>query len=167
MELRTPTPADLDQVARWLGRPEASRWLDFGRGHRSVDAKTLKLMAQREIHELRVFAEDPGAEPVGLVALSDLDRSFGTARLWYVLGQQRFSGQGLVTGAVACLLDLAFSELELSAVNAWVVDENHASIRVLEKNHFRLIGRQRRCHVIDGVSHDRLLYDRLPEDGQA
>jgi RimJ/RimL family protein N-acetyltransferase len=167
MELRTPTPADLDQVARWLGRPEASRWLDFGQGHRSVDARTLKLMAQREVHVLRVFAEDPGAEPVGLVALSDLDRSFGTARLWCVLGQQRFSGRGLTTGAVTCLLDLAFSELELSAVNAWVVDANHASIRVLEKNHFRLIGRQRRCHAIDGISHDRLLYDRLPEDGRA
>jgi RimJ/RimL family protein N-acetyltransferase len=162
-----PTPADLDQAAGWLARPEAWRWLDFGQGHRSIDAKTLKLMAQREIHELRVFAEDPGGEPLGLAALSDVDRSFGTARLWYVLGQQRFSGRGLMTGVVARLLEIAFSELELSAVNAWVVDENRASIRVLEKNHFRLIGRQRRCHVIDGISHDRLLYDRLPEDGPA
>ena len=166
MELRTPTPADLDQLARWLGRPEVSRWLDFGQGHQSLDAKTLKIMALREVHELRIYAEDPGAEPVGLVALSDLDRSFGTARLWYVLGQQRFSGRGLMTGAVSCFLDLAFSELKLSAVNAWVVDENYQSIRILEKNQFRPIGRQRRCHVIDGVSHDRLLYDRLPEDGR-
>ena len=167
MELRTPTPADLDQVARWLGRPETSRWLDFGQGHRSLDARTLKIMALREVHELRIFVEHPGAEPIGLVALSDIDRSFGTARHWNVLGQQRFAGRGLTTSAVALLLNCAFSELALSAVNAWVVDENHHSIRVLEKNHFRLIGRQRRCHVIDGVSHDRLLYDRLPGDGRA
>jgi RimJ/RimL family protein N-acetyltransferase len=51
-------------------------------------------------------------------------------------------------------------------VSAWTVEINVAAQRVLERLHFRPIGRQRQCHVIDGQPYDRLLFDLLPSEHQ-
>jgi RimJ/RimL family protein N-acetyltransferase len=59
------------------------------------------------------------------------------------------------------LLDVAFAELRLSAIHAWVVRGNEPSVRVLQRNRFRYAGRQRHAHRIDGEPRDRLLYDLL------
>ena len=38
------------------------------------------------------------------------------------------------------------------------------AIRVLERNSFKLIGRMRNCHEIDGQRLDRLLFDLLARE---
>ena len=65
------------------------------------------------------------------------------------------------------ILTMGFKVLGLQAINAWTVESNGPSIRVLEQNQFRLIGRQRRCHYIDGFPFDRLLFDLLAEEHKA
>ena len=163
MQLRMLDDQHLDRVAGWTQAPEHAKWLRFGPGISSLSAGALRLMRQRELHRLRAFGPDPGV-PSGLVALSDIDPEFGTATLWYVLGDDRLRGQGYTSRAVALLIDEAFTELALAAVTAWVVDGNVASMRVLERNGFRFAGRHRRCHLVDGVARDRLLFDRLASD---
>jgi RimJ/RimL family protein N-acetyltransferase len=160
-------------AAAWTQAPENAKWLRFGPGISSLTAPALRVMSQRDLHRLRVFGPEDAA-PAGLVALSDIDRDFGTATLWYVLGDKRLRGMGHTSRAVAALMEEAFRQLSLDAVTAWVVDGNVASIRVLERNGFRPAGRQRRCHRVDGLAKDRLLFDRLatddsgePADGRA
>jgi RimJ/RimL family protein N-acetyltransferase len=158
----TPLDADtLDLATTWLAEKENYQWLDFGNGTQRLTPVSLRVMAQRDIHLLRVFTADADDEPIGLVALSDIARPFKTATLWYVLGNTRYAGQGYTTRAVSKILTLAFDELALHAVNAWTVERNGASIAVLRRNHFRFVGRQRQCHVIDGWPYDRLLFDLL------
>ena len=163
MRLRPLDDGFLDLAAAWTQDAENAKWLRFAPGLSSLTATALRLMRQREIHRLRIFGPDTAA-PAGLVALSDIDRDFGTASLWYVLGDKRLRGQGYTSRAVGALLDEAFDELSLGAVTAWAVDGNAASMRVLERNGFRPAGRHRRCHLVDGVARDRLLYDRLATD---
>lgn len=164
MILRSLETDDIPVVSSWLADEQNHRWLDFGGGRQVLAASALKIMAQRDLHLLRVYALETGGPPVGLVALSDVDRSFRTARLWYVLGEKRLSRQGLTTRAVSRLLGLGFTTLELGSVNAWVVEDNRPSVRVLERNGFRRIGRQRKCHSVDGRLRDRILYDLLAEE---
>jgi RimJ/RimL family protein N-acetyltransferase len=163
MRLETLDGVDVGRVAAWLGDEQNSRWLDFGAGVQHLDAAALKIMAQRPVHALRVFAADDG-EPIGLVALSNVSRRFGTATLWYVLGDKRYGGRGYTTRSVAGMLTFGFRTLGLGAVNAWAVEANTPSLRVLAHNRFRLIGRQRRCHVVDGHVCDRLLFDVLASE---
>lgn len=157
----------LHVVEAWLADEANHRWLDFGGGVQRLGAGALKVMAQRDLHVLRVFWAEGAPEPSGLVALSNVTRRFGTATLWYVLGDKAQGGRGHTTRAVDALLGLAFGPLGLRAVNAWAVEGNAASIRVLLANGFQPIGRQRRCHVLDGRVCDRLLFDRLPGEGDA
>ncbi len=147
-------------VATWLAQRENYQWLEFANEQQPLGAAALAIASRRDGHVLRLFADDDGP-PIGLVALSAVSRSFRSATLWYVLGDKRHAGRGATTRAVAALLDVAFGELGLRVVQAWAVEENVASIRVLLGNGFRPVGRWRSSHEIDGRPCDRLLFDLL------
>lgn len=158
--LRPLTDRDLELVASWMAQKENYQWLDFGDGRQILSALALKFMMQRQTHCLRLFTGSAG-EPIGLVSLSSINRAFKTGALWYVLGNKRYGGRGCTTRAASELLTVGFHELGLWAVNAWAVADNIPSVRVLEHNHFSLVGRQRQCHYVEGRACDRLLFDLL------
>lgn len=158
------TPELINTVADWLGRPDNYRWLDFGNGVQRVSAASLKIMAQKDTHVLRVFTADDDRTPIGVVGLSNVDRNFGVANTWIALGERRFSAKGYAARAVSKIVTFAFGELNLNAVQAWCVECNHASARIIRRLNFKPIGRQRRCHRIDGRIYDRLWFDLLPSE---
>ncbi len=49
-------------------------------------------------------------------------------------------------------------------MNAWTVETNTPSLGLLQRLNFRYIGRERRCHYIDGQPYDRLLFDLLASE---
>lgn len=160
MKLIQIQPPRLELTTSWLAQKENYQWLDFGRGKQQLDTLVLKLMTQQSYHCLRLFTDSADELPIGLVALSDIS-VFKTATLWYLLGDKRFAGQNCTTEAVAMMLELGFGSLDLRVIQAWTVSTNHASRKVLEKNGFRPIGVQRQCHIMDGVTYDRHLFDKL------
>lgn len=155
--------AVIERAAGWLADEANHRWLDFGAGRRVPTAAGLKIMTQLDTHVLRVFTPDDSDLPIGLVGLNNVDRAFKTASVWVLLGDRAFARQGHATRAVGRMLTLAFGELGLHAVNTWVVEHN-PSIRIVERNKFRFVGRQRQCHYIDGQPFDRLLFDILADE---
>jgi len=159
------TPECIELVASWLALKENYQWLNFGAGRQIVTPALLKIMAQRDTHFLRTYTADEDDLPIGIVALNDVDRVNGTATLWGAAGDKSFRNRGYATHAGSKLLTLAFRELGLKAINTWVV-ENNPSLRVVERLNFRYIGRQRRCHCIDGRFYDRLFFDLLAEEHQ-
>jgi RimJ/RimL family protein N-acetyltransferase len=160
MPLKPLDAVGADLAASWLAAPENWQWLDFRGAERPPDALTLTVASRREHNVLRIYHEG-GGMPVGLVALSDVSPRFRSATLWYVLGDKRYAGRGCTSDAVGELLHVAFAELRLSVVHAWVVQGNEASVRVLERHGFAYAGYQRHAHRIGGEPRDRLLYDLL------
>jgi RimJ/RimL family protein N-acetyltransferase len=162
--LLTLDPARVLVAADWLAAKENYQWLDFGSGVQTLSAASLKIMLQRGIHCIRGYTPEGTGEPIGLVALSNIHPDSKTATLWYLLGNKDYASHGYTSRAVRAMLGVAFGELRLNSVNAWAVEHNAASVRVLVKNGFQLIGRQRRCHCIDGKLYDRLMYDLLASE---
>lgn len=156
------SPELLQLVAAWLGRKENYQWLDFGNGRQIVTAEWLKIMAQRDTHVLRVYTADDG-RPLGVMGLDDIHRSFRTARIWAVAGEEAFRRHGYATRAVSKMLTLAFRDLGLETITTWVVETN-PSIHIAERLNFQFIGRQRQCHYIDGRPYDRLWFDLLASE---
>jgi RimJ/RimL family protein N-acetyltransferase len=155
-------PPLIEQIADWLSQKENYQWVDYGNGRQILSGASLRMMAQRDIHLLRAFTPDGSDEVIGVAGLSNIDRTFKTALVSLcVLGDKRYAGQGYGTRAMSRVIGLGFNDLGLESMNAWVVENNTASIRMLERINFRLIGRQRRCHYIDGRPYDRLLFDLL------
>lgn len=158
------SPEIIRLAAGWLARPGNYKWLDFGQGRQILTPEWLKIMAQRDAHVLRVFTAANGV-PIGIVGLDDVNRSFKTARIWAVAGEQVFRRRGYTTRAVSRMLTLAFRDRNLHAVNTWIVDHN-PSVAIVERLKFTFIGRQRHCHVMDGRVHDRLWFDLLASEHQ-
>jgi RimJ/RimL family protein N-acetyltransferase len=157
------SPERIELAAGWLNREENYKWLDFGNGVQSLTPVMLKVMTQRDLHVLRLYTP-PGSDlPIGVVGLSNVDRRFRTAgSLWAVLGRKRYGGYA--GRAAWMILTLGFMEMGLESVAAWTVEINVAARTQLERLGFRFIGRQRRCHWIDGQPYDRLLYDLLADE---
>lgn len=158
------TPELIDVVAGWLADRSNHQWLDFGNGVQNPSATSLRIMTQKDIHVLRAFTADDGRLPIGVVGLSNVDKNFKTAAIWIVLGEKQFSAKGYALRAASKMLTLAFRELGLNAVQAWAVESNHASARIIRRLNFRPIGRQRQCHRIDGHVYDRLWFDLLASE---
>jgi RimJ/RimL family protein N-acetyltransferase len=158
MRIRTAADRDLETIAGWLASPRIAGWLDFGT-ERPLTAVALKYAIAQGSMRLFTYAPADADAPIGVVGLSSIHAGFRTALLWYALGEPRFAGRGLTAGAAAEVVRIGFQELELRAINAWVVDGNEASVRILEKIGFARIGRQRQCHRIEGRRRDRLLFD--------
>jgi RimJ/RimL family protein N-acetyltransferase len=166
MRLKPLDDSSIIVAAEWMGNEENYKWLDFGGGQQILTPLSLKLMTQRDVHLIRTFASDINDTPLGLVALSNISSNFRTATLWYVLGNKMNGGQGYTTCAVSEMLTIGFEEVGLRAIQAWAVESNLASIRVLSRNHFRFIGRQRCCHAIDGCLLGRLHFDLVAGEHQ-
>lgn len=157
------SPELIRVVADWLSRRDNYEWLDFGNGKQILTPEWLKISTQRDTEVLRVFTLDDDRTPVGIVGLTNVDRTFGTARIWVVVGDKSFGARGRATQAASRLLTYAFRELNLRVVNTWIVEHN-PSRRIAERLGFTLVGRQRQCHVIDGRPYDRLWFDILASE---
>ncbi|MGH9749799.1 MAG: GNAT family N-acetyltransferase [Candidatus Polarisedimenticolia bacterium] len=161
--LRLDNPDLVRTVAAWLACKENYQWLDFGNGRQILTPEWLAIAAQRDTEILRVFTSDDPGHAVGVVGLTNVDRTFRTARIWAVAGDKAFGSRGYATRAAAELLTFGFRELGLEAVNTWCVEGN-PSVRIVERLGFRAIGRQRRCHLLEGEPRDRLWYDLLASE---
>jgi RimJ/RimL family protein N-acetyltransferase len=157
------TPHLLRVVAEWLAQKENYQWLDFGDGRQLVTPEWLKVAMQRGTHVLRVFTSDADDIPIGVVGLTNVNRHFKTANIWIVLGDRAYGGQGYASRATSRMLTLGFAELGLRSIHTWIVEHN-PSIHVARRVNFRLIGRQRQCHYIDGRAYDRLWFDLLASE---
>ena len=74
-------------------------------------------------------------------------------------------GRGYATEAVAAIIHFGFMELGVHRISAWLVADNVASARVLEKNRLRLEGRLRDKERYKGRYWDVLMYARLADEG--
>jgi RimJ/RimL family protein N-acetyltransferase len=157
------SPALIQLVAGWLSEKDNYQWLDLGDGRGRVSPEWLKIAMQRGTYVLRVFTSDVEDRPIGVVGLSHVHPQFKTAQFWVILGDKAYAGQGYASRATSKMLTLGFRELGLQAIHTWIVEHN-PSIRVAENVRFRPVGRQRRCHYIDGRAFDRLWFDLLASE---
>jgi RimJ/RimL family protein N-acetyltransferase len=153
----------IELVAGWLARPEIHQWLDFGSGRQMITPALLKVMQQQDTHFLRAYTGEDDEVPIGIVCFNSVNRAFRTATLWGINGETQFHCRGYATYAGSRFLTLGFEELGLHAINTWAVEHN-PSVRILQRLNFRYIGRQRRCHYIDGRVYDRLFFDLLANE---
>jgi len=160
---RIDGPELLELAARWLAREEDSQWFHPRNPRQAVSPEWLKIVIQRGDDVLRVFTTDKNEVPIGVVGLSEVDRNFRTARIWVLVGDKSFHARGYATRAASKMLTIAFHELGVHAVNTWIVEGN-PSVRIAKRLNFRLIGRQRECHYIEGKVYDRLWFDLLDSE---
>jgi RimJ/RimL family protein N-acetyltransferase len=152
-------------VARWLSNPRINEWLTSEWRDREVDPMLVGVAMRNRRN--RWFLVRCEVEPCGLVALADWDPVDRIAMVWYVLGEQSIGGRGVISEALAQLVRLSFSEFEIEALHAWIMEDNERSRRVLEKTGFQEVGRLRRATRHGERQLARVYFDLTREDHDA
>ena len=151
-------PTQYAMAAAWLGEPDTNRWLYAEWRGRAVDEKLVAVVAINARN--RLYALHYGDRPVGLVAMSEINRVDECASVWYLLGDRSLAGRGLMSRGVGLLCESAW-KMGLHSLHASVMDGNLGSIKVLENAGFRFAGRLRDAFKVGEKRMDRLLYDIL------
>ena len=102
-----------------------------------------------------MLTEDP-SRIIGMIGLNNVVwGAFCSAFLGYKLDKD-FLNRGCMSMAVEMLTEYAFEELHLHRIEANVMPRNKASLRVLEKNHFKNEGISKYYLNINGVWEDHI-----------
>jgi len=150
-------PESFDTVCRWLSNSSINRWLTSEWRNRVVNSTTIAIALRNPRN--RMFLILYGERPCGLVCLAEIDAPDRTAMVWYLLGDTSLSGRGIVSQAVRELVQIAFGEMGLNSLYAWVMQDNIDSQRVLERAGFTRAGRIRRAAFSAGRLVDRIYFD--------
>ena len=138
----------LDAFPHPYTRADAEAWLD-----RVVD--------QERPTSFAIATKSEAIGGMG-VTLKDDVRS-NTAEIGFWLAEP-FWGKGIATDAVRVVVDYAFSNFDLTRVEAYVFEWNLAPCRVLEKAGFVQEARLRRRATKDGKTIDEFLYALVREE---
>jgi [ribosomal protein S5]-alanine N-acetyltransferase len=103
---------------------------------------------------------------LGTCTLAALSEQHRRAELGYALARAHW-GKGYVQEALRALLDFAFDTLDLHRIEADVDPRNAASIRVLERLHFRREGHLRERYHMLGEVQDAYWYGLLKAEWKA
>ncbi|WP_269629523.1 GNAT family N-acetyltransferase [Pelomonas sp. BJYL3] len=161
--MRSPGPEDLDRVHGWMADPDVHGWFDFGLGRQQVSTVALTMMARSPQYCMRVFGEQGTDAPLGIVVLSEVQHPFGTAHFWVVRDRRRSAYPGITADASRALLHEGFDQLGRCAINAWVVESNERSLRLLQAVGFQIYGVQQACHRLGGRLLGRVHLELLPQ----
>jgi len=154
-------PDHFELVGGWLSDPATNRWLASEWRGRSVTSVVMGVAVRSKRNRFFVIRHD--GQPCGLVALAAVDIGDRVAMIWYLLGDKSVSGQGIITQAVKQVTQVAFGEMHLCSLYAWIMADNLASRRVLEKAGFREAGRIRQATCSGGEQVDRVYFDMAAE----
>ncbi|WP_437887141.1 GNAT family N-acetyltransferase [Phytobacter sp. V91] len=67
-------------------------------------------------------------------------------------------GKGFASEALAAIQDYAFGHTSITALNAWVLADNHGSVRVVEKLGFVRVQMLEKAFTINSVDYDDWVY---------
>lgn len=100
---------------------------------------------------------------IGGVGLNSINRPDRNAEVGYWIGR-KFWGKGYAGEALGLMLGYSFDELRLVRIHAVVHSSNKASIRILERLHFRREGTWRKANRMNNLWHDVFSYGILKNE---
>jgi len=146
-------------IAGWLSRPDTNRWLTSEWRNRKVSSSMIAIAVRNKKNRLFLVKSDE--MPSGLVGLSDIDLDDKTSMIWYFLGNLELSCKGVISEAVRKLVSLAFHDMGLLSVYAWIMENNIASEKVLYKVGFSKAGCIRLATNSSGIQVNRIYFDLI------
>jgi len=94
---------------------------------------------------------------IGIISLKNINLTTKVSHIGYWIGED-YWGMGFGTEAVCIVLSYAFSVIGLKKISAFVYPDNKGSIRVLEKNGFKIAGQVNEFHRISGSYRNSLIF---------
>lgn len=166
VRLRAITEGDVEELYRLFSDPGVTRHMSIPTLGSRDDAKRMlrEIDAHFRSHSLYQWGVvEPGGPLCGTVTLAGLDAAHRRAEIGFALAPA-VRGRGLMTRAVAAVLDFGYARMRLHRIEADVSPDNAASVRLLENLGFRREGLLRERWLVGGEKQDSLMLGLLAGD---
>ena len=94
---------------------------------------------------------------IGNILISSINFNHKSCNLSYLIGKKEFWGKGITSYAISEMIKFAFSDLKLEKISAGCYENNIGSLRVLEKNKFKIEGRKKKNIIFENKRIDSLI----------
>ncbi len=167
--LRTPVVADAARFAAYRVRNQESHgWTEpardedyftIGYWKRALEPLSRRAQEDQE-YRFAAFLRERPDQLVGLVNLYNVTRSHMQSALLGYSVDVEMVGRGIATEGVGAVVGWAFAEADLMRLEACVLPENLASVRVLQKTGFERVGLMHKSLKLGSGWRDHDLYDQ-------
>lgn len=158
------TTYDSKEIHSYASDCDVSRFIGWQLMHTLDDTnKHIEEMLKREAAGTHLYASivlKSTQTIIGTAMIFNFDHKANHAEIGYVF-HSHYWGKGYGTETVALMNNFAFKYLNLHKLHARVVNANIGSIRVLEKNKFKLEGQLKDYFFIDGRYYDELIFGKF------
>ncbi len=156
------TEQDAKHFEVWLNDPEITKWLSSIYRYNKYDALFHRFALRK--NDNIFFTVKFQELPIGFVGVTQIDKAEKSGMVFVVLGEKKHGGRGIMSKALNLALNKLFFEFDFHSINAWILEDNNPSIRMVKNNNFKQIGIQRECHLVEGAFKNRILFDILKND---
>jgi len=139
--IREMTEADLDAIYGIFDSPEVSRYTEGPFEDPAAELQYIKDYIRNQYHFFEYglwMVEDENGQVIGKAGIATRE-GFEDPEIGYVFKSACW-GQGYATEVLSAVCRYARDELELKRLNAFVIAENTASVRLLTKLGFQVYG---------------------------
>ena len=167
VSLRPAAPRDADLLRQWRAEPSVRRFqplneLPTAQLRADVASQRIADLYRGRGEKFQWIVQVDG-QPAGWVTLVVSNWEHGLAEVGYALSTP-FQSRGVMTDALAILLEDLFQNTLLERVEARCAVENVGSQRVLERNGFQREGHLKGYFKLRGRRVDNYLYGLLRDD---
>ena len=142
LELREALPSDVTrEYVDWMNDPEVVQYTmqkDKLHSMESVTRYVEEISGREDVHFFGFFHE---GRHIGNIKLGPIDKQDGSADISYIIGRKDYWNKGVASAAVKAVSDFGLGEIGLGKIHAYVVEENVASVKALEKAGFEVAER--------------------------
>lgn len=167
MILKGLTPEDMSEIFEQNHKPKIKEIL----GHRSEEDYEKELHKYKSGYSsynrsfmLFLMEDKASGKIIGRCGLHNWNRDHWRAEIGYLMEDESFKQQGLMSEAVEAVIDYGFKQMNLNRIEALVADYNTASLKLLEKNGFVKEGVMRNHYYVNGVFEDSVVFSLLREE---
>lgn len=161
-------PDDQPFVFKALSHPEVTR--HYGVHYPTLDATKAQMEYFENLYSgktgiwWKILDKETGSR-LGGIGMNNYQKTYHRAEIGYWLLPEHW-GRGIVSEALAVMIDYLFREWGIHRLEAIVEEGNRNSVRVLEKAGFVYEGTMRDCEIKNGVYISLMMFSLLATDNR-
>jgi ribosomal-protein-alanine N-acetyltransferase len=167
--LKGLSPQEMNSVFEKHSKPEIKKIL----GHRSEkdfekeEAKYKKGYSCYNRSFMLFLITDKASEKIiGRCGIHNWNAEHSRAEIGYIMEDENYKRKGLMSEALAAVIEYGFTKLNLHRIEALVGTENIPSLRLMEKFNFTKEGLLRQHYYINNKYEDSIIFSKLQHEFQ-
>ncbi|MFH0856591.1 MAG: GNAT family protein [bacterium] len=149
IKIRKYLEKDIPYRVKWLSNPNVNKFIGNEMGQKTNLQKEKEWFANyKKVNNKMFFTICDNSKPIGLMGLSNINKSNKNADLFIAIGEDDYRGKGIGKIAMEWIIDYGFTKQKLHKINLGVIKGNIPAVNLYKSLGF----------IIEGEMKDEVFY---------